>query len=76
MATAEWVERAYTKRNNELKENGINQHDFLWLHLNHGVEEKIIPVNSTEADPSTGDPEPVFGKQLFCPIDNVTSAIE
>lgn len=77
MITAEWVHRVEVTRNNELHEQGINQHDFQWLHLGHDIKAKTTVVNSSVIDPTTGDPEPVFGSQLIClTCDSVRSAVE
>ncbi len=80
MASAEWVIRAEERAENGRKFDGVLAvEDFLWMHLPCGksvVRENMGTVNSTETDPSSGDPKPIFRSRLHCNRDNVSSAVE
>lgn len=77
MAVAEWVRRVEVRRNNNLKIEGLSQHDFVWTHLGHEIMKENVTVNSSVADPATADLTPVFGTQLTCiTCSGVKSAVE
>lgn len=68
-----WVDRAEVRRANDQKIEGMNQHDFQWLHLGCEKETKVTVVNSDKVDPATSDPLPVEKTVITCHTHNVSS---
>jgi len=55
-------------------QQGVEVERFLWLHAGCDVQLKIKTLNSSEVDPSTGDPKPMIKEFFECSPHHVQSA--
>jgi hypothetical protein len=75
-----WVERVIKRTENDRKNldgvDSVKGFGRLHLHCGSAVVKVESVVNSSEVDPATGDPKPVFMVKLYCRRHSVSSRIE